>query len=66
MGDNKNKKDYRDRSKIDLNDPNEVAYVLRAWAIEKEQLTEAAEATKSRSRKKIYEFIFKDKKYSKP
>lgn len=59
--DNKSKKDYRDRSKIDMNDPNEVAYAMRVWGCTKQELEEAVRATKSNSRKKIYNYLQRPK-----
>lgn len=61
MTDNKNLKDGRDRSKVDMNDDNEVNYVLKAWGITRKELQEAYEATKSNVRIVLYNYINRPK-----
>lgn len=57
MGDNKNKKDYRDRTRINKNEPYEIDYWTNKWDISTQQLLGAMRATDSTSVKKIEEYI---------
>lgn len=56
MADDKKKKDYRDDSKIDGNDPNEVAYAARQCGCTSADIKRAI-ATVGNSRAKVYEWI---------
>lgn len=47
MGDDKNSKDYRDRSRIDYSQDYERRYWTEKWGISDEQLKEALDSTDS-------------------
>lgn len=57
MSDDKSKKDYRDDSRIDVNDRNEVDYVTRKHGYTEGNIQVAIHATKSTSRKKIIDWL---------
>jgi hypothetical protein len=55
--DDKTKQDGRDDSKVDLNDPNEVAYAAKQEGISVSEYKEMAQKAGSSSRAKIAEYI---------
>lgn len=59
MADNKNKKDYRDRTKINTSESYEVAYWKGKWNISSQQLVGAVRATKSNSVKQVEAYLKK-------
>ena len=59
--DNKTKQDGRDDSKVDLNDPNEVAYAAKQAAVSIADYRRLAKESGSSSRKAISEYISKNK-----
>jgi|LakMenEpi03Aug12_release.lakeMendotaPanAssembly.Ray.scaffolds.fasta_scaffold4108721_1 hypothetical protein len=62
MSDDKTKKDYRDKTRINTSEPYEVAYWTKKWDISSQQLTGAIRATDSTSVKKVEEYLKKNKK----
>ena len=62
MADNKNKKDYRDKTRINTNQPYELEYWTKKWDISTQQLIGAKTATKSTSIKKIENYLKINKK----
>ena len=62
MSDDKNKKDYRDKSRINTSEPYEVKYWTEKWDISTQQLVGAKKATDSTSVKKIEEYLKKNNK----
>jgi hypothetical protein len=61
MSDDKTKKDYRDRSRINVGEIYEVKYWTDKWCISREQLNDAIRATDSTSVKKVEEYLKKNK-----
>ncbi|WP_231464721.1 DUF3606 domain-containing protein [Pedobacter sp. Leaf132] len=59
--DDKLKQDGRDDSKVDLNDPNEVAYAAKQAGVSSSEYKEFAKASGSSSRKVIADYIAKQK-----
>ena len=59
MSDNKSKKDYRDKSRINTSEPYEVQYWTKKWGISRQQLQGAVTATGSTSVKKVEEYLKK-------
>lgn len=59
MSDNKNVKDYKDKTRINVNEPYEVAYWTKKWNITAKQLTDAVRSQDTTSVKKIEEFLKK-------
>lgn len=57
MADNKNKKDYRDRTKINTSEKYEVYYWKTKWNISSQQLVGAVRATQSNSVKKVEAYL---------
>lgn len=57
MSDNKNKKDYRDKSRINTHESYEVQYWTKKWDISAQQLTGAIRATDSTSVRKVEEYL---------
>ncbi len=57
MSDDKNKKDYRDKTRINKNEQYEVEYFKNKWNISSQQLLGAINATNSTSVKKIEEYL---------
>ena len=55
--DDKTKQDGRDDSKVDLNDPNEVAYAAKQEGISVSEYKEMAQKAGSSNRAKIAEYI---------
>jgi len=62
MSDDKSKKDYRDRTRINTSESYEVAYWTNKWNISSQQLTGAIRAIDSTSVKKVAEYLKKIKK----
>jgi hypothetical protein len=58
--DDKSKKDYRDKTRINKNEPYEMKYWTKKWDISNQQLIGAITATDSTSVKKIETYL-KDK-----
>lgn len=59
MADNKKKKSWQDRVKIDPNDPNELSYIRRSQGWPARAVRAAILVTKTRSRAKIYAWLKK-------
>lgn len=59
MADNKNKKDYRDRTKINTHESYEISYWKNKWNISSQQLTGAIRATQSNQVKKVEAYLKK-------
>lgn len=59
--DDKSKQDGRDDAKVDLNDPNEVAYAAKQLNISSSEYKEYAKASGSSTRKAIADYIAKQK-----
>ena len=59
MSDNKHKKDYRDKTRINTGEPYEVNYWTKKWHISSQQPTGAIRATDSTSVKKVEEYLKK-------
>lgn len=59
MADNKNLKDYRDRSKINTHEKYEMQYWTQKWNISSQQLVGAVKATESSSVKKVEAYLKK-------
>lgn len=57
--DNKTKQDGRDDSKVDLNDPNEVAYAAQQAGVSSSEYKQFAKDSGSSSRSAIAEYIKK-------
>lgn len=57
MADNKNKKDYRDRTKINTHESYEISYWKTKWKISSQQLTGAIRATRSNQVKKVEAYL---------
>jgi Protein of unknown function (DUF3606) len=57
MSDDKTKKDYRDKTRINKNEPYEVTYFKEKWDISTQQLLGALKATDSTSVKKVEEYL---------
>jgi hypothetical protein len=57
MSDDKTKKDYRDRTRINMKEPYEVTYWKEKWDISSQQLNGAIKATQSVSVKKIEKYL---------
>lgn len=62
MADDKSKKDYRDRSRINTNEKYEVEYWTGKWNISPQQLTGAVRDTGSTSVKEIEAYLRKNKR----
>ena len=62
MADDKSKKGYQDRSKINTKETYEVSYWTKKWDITPQQLTGAIRATDSTSVKKVEEYLKKNDK----
>lgn len=62
MADDKSKKDYRDRTKINTHESYEVSYWTKKWSISPQQLRGAVRATGSSSVKKIELYLRKNNK----
>jgi len=60
MGDNKNVKDGRDRSKIDSNEDYELSYLQEKLGVSMEQVRDAIEAV-GNNRDKVEEYLKKNK-----
>lgn len=60
MSDDKTKRDYRDKSRINTSEPYEVQYWTEKWKISRQQLVGAARATGSSGVKTIEKYL-KDK-----
>ena len=61
MADDKSKRDYRDKTRINMNEPYEVAYWKKTFDVTGQALAGAIRATGSTSVKKVQEY-FKHKK----
>lgn len=61
MTDNKKKKDFRDKTRINLHENYEKEYWKNKWDISGQQLAGAIRAVESTSVKKVEEYL-KDKK----
>jgi len=59
--DDKLKQDGHDDAKVDLNDPNEVAYAAQQSGVSSSEYKEYAKAAGSSSRKVIADYIAKQK-----
>lgn len=57
MSDNKNLKDYRDRSRINTSETYEVSYWTRKWEITPKQLVDAIKHVGSTSVQKVEEYL---------
>jgi hypothetical protein len=55
--DNKTKKGHQDDAKIDINDPNEVNWILKNYGLTKGNLAVAMHVTKSVSRKIVLKWL---------
>jgi len=55
--DDKTKQDGRDDAKVDLNDPNEVAYAAKQVGLSPARYKELAKKAGTSSREKIAEYI---------
>lgn len=62
MSDDKSKKDYRDKSRINTSETYEVQYWTKKWDISHQQLVGAVKATESTSVKKVEEYLKKNNK----
>lgn len=62
MADDKSKKDYRDRIKINTHESYEVSYWTKKWLISPQQLRGAVRATGSSSVKEIEQYLRKNNK----
>jgi hypothetical protein len=60
MADDKSKKDYRDKTRINMNEPYEVAYWKKKFDVTGQALAGAIRATGSTSVKKVGAYL-KDK-----
>jgi hypothetical protein len=56
MSDDKSKQGYQDDSKIDGDDPNELAYASRAWNVQRDDIRKAIKVV-GNSRKKIRDYL---------
>jgi hypothetical protein len=61
MADDKSKKDYRDKTRINMNEPYEVAYWKNKFDVTGQALAGAVRATGSSSAKKVEEYLKKKK-----
>ena len=61
MPDDKTKKDYRDKTRINMNEPYEVAYFKEKFGVTGQALAGAVRATGSTSVKKIEQYLQKKK-----
>jgi hypothetical protein len=59
VADDKTKKDYRDKTRINMNQPHEVAYFKKKFDVSGQALAGAVRATGSTSIKKIGEYLSK-------
>jgi hypothetical protein len=57
MADDKKKKDYRDKTRINMNEPYEVAYFKKKFDVTGQALAGAVRATGSTSVKKVGEYL---------
>ena len=57
MADNKDKRDGRDRSRIDANDPNEVSYVRSQFPNLSQQEVKSAIEQHGPDREKVMEYL---------
>ncbi len=57
MGDDKTKKDYRDKTRINMNEPYEVAYFKKKFGVSGQALAGAVRATGSSSVKKVGDYL---------
>lgn len=60
MADDPTKKDYRDKTRINMNQPHEVAYWKKRFGVSGQALAGAIRATDSTSVKKVEAYL-KDK-----
>ena len=60
MADDKTKKDYRDKTRINMKEPYEVAYFKKKFDVSRQALSGAIKATGSTSVKKVEKYL-KDK-----
>jgi hypothetical protein len=61
MSDNKLKKDYRDRTRINTSEPYEIDYWTEKWEITPAQLAKAIKSVASTSVKKVEEYLKNNK-----
>jgi uncharacterized protein DUF3606 len=59
MPDDKTKKDYRDKSRINMKEPYEVAYFKKKFSVSGQALAGAIKATDSTSVKKVEAYLKK-------
>lgn len=59
MPDNKNKKDYRDRGRIDPSDSNEVQFAAKTWGCTTKDVIDAIKYVGT-SRKKVHAYLKKE------
>jgi len=57
MADDKSKRDYHDRTRINMNEPYEVQYWTKKWKISVQQLSGAIRATGSTGVKTIEAYL---------
>lgn len=57
MADDKKKQDYRDKTRINMNEPYEVAYWKKKFGVTGQALAGAVRATGSSSVKKVAEYL---------
>ena len=57
MADDKSKRDYRDKTRINMNEPYEVAYWKKAFDVTGQALAGAIRATGSTSVKKVQAYL---------
>lgn len=57
MADDKTKKDYRDKMRINMKEPYEVAYFKKKFDVSGQALAGAIKATGSTSVKKVGEYL---------
>lgn len=57
MADDKTKKDYRDKTRINMNEPYEVAYWKKEFGVTGQALAGAVRATGSSSVKKVRNYL---------
>ncbi|MBL7819463.1 MAG: DUF3606 domain-containing protein [Saprospiraceae bacterium] len=57
MSDDKSKRGYQDRTRINTKEPYEVDYWTKKWNISSQQLNGAIKATDSTSVKKIEKYL---------
>jgi len=57
MSENKNNKDYNDRSQIDANQSDELQYWTKKFNISSEQLTDAIMSTGSTNVQEIQDYL---------